>query len=521
MLRLFLLFSFLVISLSAKAATANLDRFSNMYKLMSYEELMSLSKEDRKAYVESAQQMFVQLEMMGNKRAPASFLDIFEDQSEVEQIDFASYLPGMPSLSSDGKVVCRGKMPGSSQILVPYRVSTSPDSGQLADSYVRQVNPLNIPVQVPGVSTAIALKAWFARLVGINPPTKQNPKDFICRAIMAETIDGSCEKGFVPGQAKWRKTLPNGQRQDFVYMCFSETSFKTLSSTKQTYMQRYLGDVIARQELVNRPRNLRTTPPPRPDLKAARRSRSAHTARAQVEHQSTSHLESEFDSEFVAKEPPAETATSFCEGHNDQIEEFPRSPDPKTCNDQSIASFREKFYRGPDNLCVYGGNLSQYANGEKKAGGCSPHSQFCVESLDCKNPATGDRWKPTFQCASNQIICNPLLFGIQSDGKTPFCVSRGPYATAHCEAASENSDQGSWENITGMRDAWNMFAQSFNKLCAANSDGANFFCRECHSMKRRLYYMNARAKNLTRCQQTVDGAQSSRVSSGKTNSGVR
>ena len=279
----------------------------------------------------------------------------------------------------------------------------------------------------------------------------QDPKNYLCSTPLWEYF--SCPKGFVPGQARWlyTDTTKNNDKVQKSFRCFAENGFNKKSKATRDYIQRNVKEELA-------------------------------VAQAQKDY-----LNSRDQIAAKAKKRRA------------QLDKKAEGGSP-LCTNESINAARAKFYRGAESLCIYGGNISQYKNGIKKTGNCQPPSQFCFESPNCENPATNGKWKPAYKCASDQVICNPLIFGIKEDQETPFCVHRESNATLQCAEQSSDAKGGLKALLlgdiqAGFSGAWNQFADQFNKLCSLDDSAADFFCRECQTIKSRMIALNTWSSN--------------------------
>lgn len=460
-------------------AQQSVDRFEPLFHMMTHEQVMELSPSKRQKYISEIQKLFIEIEKMQKHRSPASFSEFFES---VESQDFSSMSvesAGMPSLSKKGKVVCAGRLPGSDMAMVPYRVYKS------ASSQEQQISSQSA---LSGLISAIR-DIYSGNL--INKKEVEDPKDFICRALLPQRDNNGCEPGFVPGLATWDKTIKEGVKADFKYFCFSENSFETLPIEKQKYFQRNVQNVIEHKKFVER---------------------VSQKIQKNLPH----------ESQTVIEKSAASKIEKFCPTPTSAIKNFPEGADPKFCNEQTIKQAREKYYKGSTNLCIYGGNLSRYADGKFQTGNCEPRSEICFESMDCRKSPGGEKFKPAYQCPQDKVICNPLLFGIKADGKTPFCVSRGNSATSLCQDISERSEKAvhpflmdrqgqknmrTWPKIDGFSSVWNQFAKLFNDLCFKNKEGADFFCHECHVMKKKMFEINIQAKGYSNCGEALSFAQ--------------
>lgn len=195
-----------------------------------------------------------------------------------------------------------------------------------------------------------------------------------------------------------------------------------------------------------------------------------------------------------------------------QIKGLPEEPDPATCSDESIAAAKAHYLRErtSDTACIYGGNFTNYTTTKRRANKCMPRSKFCYGDANCLDPNDPSRTLPPAftPCKANEVICNPLVFGLKADGESPFCVARGRQATQLCDQDSANAekavhpmqalDQGGktgWKNTSGFFESWNGFAEMFNKMCDVTAEGnvgARYFCRECHIIRKRLIALRAK-----------------------------
>lgn len=118
------------------------------------------------------------------------------------------------------------------------------------------------------------------------------------------------------------------------------------------------------------------------------------------------------------------------------------------------------------------------------------------------------------ECAANQVICNPLIFGVQGNGD-PICLPRrgdqARFATWNCNARS--LDFNNFPELPGIQDTWNEFASNFNSLCVErpqNQAARDFFCVECKSIRNRLATLTSRVLNRD-CKEIVTWADRNAV----------
>ena len=100
------------------------------------------------------------------------------------------------------------------------------------------------------------------------------------------------------------------------------------------------------------------------------------------------------------------------------------------------------------------------------------------------------------------MICNPLLFGVQADGRSPFCVEKSAQATLACDSAS-SADDGAVTPLdqehAGLKEVWNNFADRLFKMCHQNKIAAALHCAECEIATKRLFALNVLARDVESC----------------------
>lgn len=148
------------------------------------------------------------------------------------------------------------------------------------------------------------------------------------------------------------------------------------------------------------------------------------------------------------------------------------------------AERRKAYYDDPNvTTCVFSGNVSEFIGGKKTPGRCTP-----VFSL--KVSQTG----PTYQCLTRaDTMCNPLVFGVDTEGR-PFCVPAKGDATKRCdEASTEQTRKPDFlaQNISGLQESWEKFREGMNALCKTSEASRRFHCEECRVMADRLAALNA------------------------------
>lgn len=459
-MRIWLLAVFAVLSLIHFTSFAkNID----LEHVLDYESLMELPIEERAAYLQGVQELMIELE------------NIELSKKINREPQAASVFTGKPYLNSSKKVRCDFHK-GLSMQLIPHRIhKIKAQSPIVKKSWYDPIGNL-LPSKINKSITEL-FASYVPDPSQVHDLSPENPKDFVCVAPLL--TEYSCPDGFVSGFVRWDKTVREkvtklnekcehiDVQEDYKmgrrFACITKESFNSLPKSTKDYIKRIEIEelkIVAEQKALEKKCETLLT--------GGKEKRKKKFSERPISISSSEKLE-------------------------------------KSCNSKSIADAREKFYRGPDSLCIYGGNISYYKGGFKKAGGCQPPSQFCFESPNCENSSTGDRFKPAFKCGTNEVICNPLIFGIKEDGRTPYCIGRSSNATLTCAEQSENSQDGlkslllsdkkrdgsSWIQSTGFGNAWNQFADQFNNLCSLDKNGAAYFCRECAVIRNRIQSLNA------------------------------
>lgn len=171
------------------------------------------------------------------------------------------------------------------------------------------------------------------------------------------------------------------------------------------------------------------------------------------------------------------------------------------CDGEAVEAARRKYVSDANPDCIYAGSVTTYAGGQKQSYRCDPPHAFCFGSRTCKTDL-GDSMKADYTCAASQVICNPLLFGVHADGRTPFCVRRDANATARCDetaAAETRAVQPLDQSHAGIREAWNDFADRVFKLCHSNEIAKTLHCDECQIVRKRLFDLNVAARDIQSC----------------------
>lgn len=172
----------------------------------------------------------------------------------------------------------------------------------------------------------------------------------------------------------------------------------------------------------------------------------------------------------------------------------------ETCDAASTEDARRKYLSDSNPNCIYAGNVTKYDDGVKRMYRCEAPREFCFGSTGCKNDA-GEKQKADYSCGAGQVICNPLLFGVKSDGKTPFCIPRQTTATSSCDelSKSEESVQPLDQDHPGIQEAWTDFADRLESVCRSNETAKILYCEECQVVKKRLFELNVAARETSTC----------------------
>jgi hypothetical protein len=179
----------------------------------------------------------------------------------------------------------------------------------------------------------------------------------------------------------------------------------------------------------------------------------------------------------------------------------PNADVPATCDADSIEAARTRYASDSSPDCIYAGQVVGYEGGQKRSYKCeAPHS-FCFGASNCRSDS-GEAMTPAFTCGTTSVICNPLLFGVKADGKTPFCVERSGNATSSCDSLA-SSEEGAVQPLdqqhAGIREAWNDFADKLSRLCQTNEISKTLHCEECHLIRNRLFALNVAARDVRTC----------------------
>jgi hypothetical protein len=208
----------------------------------------------------------------------------------------------------------------------------------------------------------------------------------------------------------------------------------------------------------------------------------------------------------TAQEPPAATAFDDQAEFAAPARRTAVSPLPQNCSeeiyscesgDEARETNRAAFEQGLSargNQCINGANISRY----------NTTTKTCARVA---NKTYGDK---SFTCSGNQTLCNPLIFGVQSDGQSGICVRLRINVTLACSAASAAAGRGtSAENVLkllrenpSMANAWNEWAQSLEGLCQPRPDGNpshRFHCTECTIIFTHLQKLNALTGAANEC----------------------
>jgi hypothetical protein len=163
----------------------------------------------------------------------------------------------------------------------------------------------------------------------------------------------------------------------------------------------------------------------------------------------------------------------------------------RKAHDANFAAANQNF----KSLCVFAGSFSSYKNNKASSGQCVPRTEIKGTGL---------------KCAPRQVICNPVVFGVNADGKA-LCVNAKGQSTAEC--AEMVSDPQSFHAAGALSgEAWDKFKadfeRAFQSYCAPSGSAAagfaqqfqNYFCNECNAVGRTIAAANRDyAKSLSVC----------------------
>ncbi|RYZ90823.1 MAG: hypothetical protein EOP06_07450 [Proteobacteria bacterium] len=201
-------------------------------------------------------------------------------------------------------------------------------------------------------------------------------------------------------------------------------------------------------------------------------------------------------------------------------------PKENECTDGRIEEAKQKLFSmngtkddGHLQYCMYAGNFSYWKNGRIAQGNCQRPFEFCYGESSCRNKE-GERIKKVsnITCKPSEVLCNPYIFSISSKG-TGYCVAPTATATRQCALLSskdgaspndpivdrlknhflyryENTFEGT--DRQGWKRGFDDFAGKLNSICFDNTNEAErtmaqAFCIECNLIRRRLLAMNAAA----------------------------
>jgi hypothetical protein len=203
-------------------------------------------------------------------------------------------------------------------------------------------------------------------------------------------------------------------------------------------------------------------------------------------------------------------------------------PEP-ACTESAKEDARKALLQSNNNVCFYAGNLSTWKKGSN-SNTCNPPFEFCFGKASCRDDKNDLlQPKPDLSCKSSEIICNPYIFSVKSDGQ-PWCVKPGPDATQECDSKSRiyvgdgsksiplvdreskhflfsyiarrAKGQEESEESKAMRHkmmgGWDEFRKKMNEMCFDNQNLKTFYCSECLTIKRRVLWMNVKALTPTK-----------------------
>lgn len=130
----------------------------------------------------------------------------------------------------------------------------------------------------------------------------------------------------------------------------------------------------------------------------------------------------------------------------------------------------------------------------------------------------GAHW--TGKCASNETMCNPMVFGFQEDGKA-ICIKLGQNVTNQCQGRAQvlgNNPKKIAEQLMGkteatkkipiddLADRWREFREGLTALCEPGAS-LEFHCNECATMDMQIRNMNMVSTCADKCGRVAAGSE--------------
>jgi hypothetical protein len=146
-------------------------------------------------------------------------------------------------------------------------------------------------------------------------------------------------------------------------------------------------------------------------------------------------------------------------------------------------------------VCMMGGNFTIYKGGVPTGKNCELVNSF---------PQVAKSGSPEFSCASDQVICNPLLYcgKMNGDKYKPICRSYRENLDVTCAQQSEKNDAfcDPWKYLKDSIDApyeWDKLQQVAHATCKPGSNYRKFFCDHCNALIDRIARASATAPGAT------------------------
>jgi len=448
---------------ASQGIAASSEKPASFPQILSYEQLMSLPKYKQIQYIKGIREILVELATTpggrmvsqnegrpgDNFRSPAASNNASVVIQEASPPAAASSAAAPASTAAQAEAPTDGTGPATTgdpsaqAAAAPNPTETSstnatspPVSGQLPVMSDANVNNLTIGQIIPRIPSQGSDDVQCdtrRNIILFTHPADKNIRG--CR-LGSATYKQSCDL---------RTFVPVVQQKTGSFFCMTKASFNALSEEDRKKLQ-----------------------VPNPEAPA---NTTASTFFKQHAQPSSS--------------PPTQNASPADTGTTASSPEANCKAPSLNCQNLDLNEARQRFYQDSQapNLCVYAGNISHYVN-EKVQYGCIRVSEFHVSS------------DHTLRCDNNkrEAICNPLLFGVNTDGN-PICL--GPphrQITNRCnqlsEATVERAQTFLTEQKSGIQESWNELQQKLGALCYKSQSALDFHCTECKIMVKRLAQLN-------------------------------
>gem|GEM_PF-3675838 len=409
-------------------------------KLITYNTLMSLSPAQRRAYIADVRQILADLEANMNRELTPDTTAANELKDVRHRLDLFELL--LPQAEAQGTVT--GKA-------------------------------------IPRVVNEATGKAWSCAQAGAN--LEFNLAVGTC-VVKGNNTEGVCSAGYHYGSVKTNQTggaIIKGY-------CIPDDSWNALNSGRRDILASAggapsLADFYKSNDRANGDKKVPT------DIVLGSLSQDDKALATE------GHLSDERARELINQQVPLATL--------DQREKDAKEADKKK-ESQKVAGACQPAFKCSDitkeeraklrtqlkgDVCIAGGNFSQYKGGKPKVGACKTMRNWPSDSnkkLSCSG--------------ANKAMCNPFLYCLDGN-KKPFCFVPTRSFTAQCEKAAQavKCDPARIKTL-GFQDEWTKLRDEFSVTVGTKCLGKNpapsdlafqkFFCSECQAIVDRLYGAN-------------------------------